>query len=213
MTAKKKPASKKKTTKKKVVKKRSTKKKQIKKKSSRKKAKKKSAKSKPNKPSPIIGNEFWKMRSSHGRNPIFKEPEELLKASYEYFEWVVSTPLVEAKPFAYEGRITMANVPKMRAMTLEGLCIFLDVSRKTWDNYHAKDDFLPVTSHIKDIIYNQKFTGAAANLLNSNIIARDLGLRDTLDNTISNPDGSNLTVGFYMPLNGREQEKPEDDKS
>lgn len=64
----------------------------------------------------------------------------------------------------------------MRAMTISGMCIYLDISEDTWANYRAKKDFLGVTTRAENIIYNQKFAGAAAGLLNANIIARDLGL-------------------------------------
>jgi hypothetical protein len=39
-------------------------------------------------------------------------------------------------------------------------------------------DFSKVLTHVREVIYNQKFTGAAAGFLNPNIIARDLGLVD-----------------------------------
>ncbi|RCZ57579.1 DNA-packaging protein [Escherichia coli] len=35
------------------------------------------------------------------------------------------------------------------------------------------EDFCGVTTRAEDIIYDQKFSGAAADLLNANIIARD----------------------------------------
>ena len=66
----------------------------------------------------------------------------------------------------------------MRAMTYEGLQLYLNISHGTWVNYSQNDDYLTVTHAIKKIIYEQKFTGAAATLLNPNIIARDLGLKD-----------------------------------
>ena len=37
---------------------------------------------------------------------------------------------------------------------------------------------MEVITRIRETAYNQKFTGAAADLLNANIIARDLGLSD-----------------------------------
>ena len=66
----------------------------------------------------------------------------------------------------------------MRAMTITGFCLFADISDTTWENYCKEKDFIAVTKWIKDVIYSQKFEGAAAGLLNSNIIARDLGLKE-----------------------------------
>jgi hypothetical protein len=125
-----------------------------------------------------VGNKFWEARSSHGRSPLFATPDHLWSACLEYFEWIEANPLYEAKAFAFQGDITMADLPKMRAMTVSGLCIFLDISPKTWAEYRAREDFTPITSRVDEIIRTQKFQGAAADLLNPNIIARDLGLAD-----------------------------------
>lgn len=126
-----------------------------------------------------VGNRFWEQRSSHGRKPIFKNPEQLWEAACEYFEWVTDNPLEEAKAFAYEGEVTIEDLPKMRAMTLMGLCFFLDISDDTWLNYTKNKDFLGVCEDIKRVIFTQKFEGASAGLLNASIIARELGLSDT----------------------------------
>lgn len=133
------------------------------------------------------GNKFWEIRSKHGRNPIFASADDLWKACCEYFEWVEANPLQEAKAFAYEGVVTMADLPKMRAMTLNGLCVFLDVDRRTWDNYRGREDFGPVCARVDAVIREQKFTGAAAGLLNPVIIARELGLADKQE--LSGPEG------------------------
>lgn len=125
------------------------------------------------------GNKFWEARSSHGRNPIFKSPDELWVSCQEYFQWVEDNPLWEDKSFTYQGKVIPNMVAKMRAMTIGGLCIFLDICEKTWANYREDKDFLQVITRVESIIKNQKFTGAAADLLNPNIIARDLGLRDS----------------------------------
>ncbi len=125
-----------------------------------------------------IGNKFWEARSSHGRAPIFGSPEELWTACLEYFEWVEANPLYEAQAFAYQGNVKIQEMPKMRAMTLASLCIFLDIAKRTWDDYRAREDFVPVTTRVDEIIRTQKFQGAAADLLNPNIIARDLGLSE-----------------------------------
>lgn len=129
------------------------------------------------------GNQFWKARSSHGRNPIFKDAEQLWTVCNEYFDWVEKNPLQEAQAFAYQGKVTVESLPKMRAMTIGGLCIFIDIARSTWDEYSTKDGFSEVTTRVEEIIRAQKFEGASAGLLNPNIIARDLGLVDKSDVT------------------------------
>lgn len=127
------------------------------------------------------GNQFWRARSTHGKSPIFKTPDDLWDACAQYFDWVEENPLWESKAFAYQGEVTLTEVPKMRAMTISGLCIFLDIARRTWDDYRGREDYMPVVTRVEEIISAQKFEGAAADLLNSNIIARDLGLRDKQD--------------------------------
>lgn len=124
------------------------------------------------------GNRFWEARSSHGRNPKFESPEALWDACCEYFTWVEENPLWEMKAFSYQGDVTQEPIAKMRAMTLGGMIIFLDITRQTWATYKAREDFLTVTTRAEEIIYDQKFSGAAADLLNANIIARDLGLKE-----------------------------------
>lgn len=137
-------------------------------------------------PAPV-GNKFWEARSSHGRAPLFASPEQLWESCLEYFDWIETNPLYEAKAFAFQGTVTLQDLPKMRAMTVSGLCIFLDISVQAWHDYRAKEGFLEVTSRVDEIIRTQKFQGAAADLLNANIIARDLGLADR--NEHSGPGG------------------------
>ena len=145
------------------------------------------------------GNKFWLNRSSHGRKPIFESPEKLWDAACEYFEWVEDNPLYETKAFAYQGEVTQEAIPKMRAMTLDGLYLFLDITRQTFDNYREREDFFTVTMQIEQTIRSQKFAGAAADLLNANIIARDLGLSDKKE--LSGPDGAPMEAAVVLNYN------------
>lgn len=144
------------------------------------------------------GNKFWELRSSHGRKPIFAKPEDLWAACCEYFQWVENNPLQETKGFAFQGKVTKETFPKMRAMTMDGLCLFLDIDQQTWANYRAKDDFLGVVTRAESVMRSQKFAGAAAELLNPNIIARDLGLKDGQEHTGANggPIDHNIEISF-----------------
>lgn len=125
------------------------------------------------------GNRFWECRSTHGRSPIFATPEQLWDACCQYFEWNESNPLWEIKSYMFQGAPVQDQIPKMRAMTKEGMCNFLDISIRCWDEYAKREGFVPVTTRAMAIIRQQKFEGAAAEFLNPNIIARDLGLKDS----------------------------------
>ena len=138
------------------------------------------------------GNQFWKVRSKHGRDPIFASPAELWAACEEYFEWADKNPLLEGTVVAFQGKAKIVPVPKMRAMTIGGMCIFLDVSQSTWFDYAKQEGFSQVTTRAEQIIRAQKFEGASAGLLNANIIARDLGLAD--NQRLAGADGGALVV-------------------
>ena len=124
--------------------------------------------------------------------PVSYSPESLWKKAVEYFSWVENNPLYERKAF---GTGLVADLPKLRAMSICGFCIFAGIDRQTFANYEDKAEYFGITTRIRDIIYDQKFTGAAAGLLESNIIARELGLVDKKDVTTN---GQNVTAS---PLN------------
>lgn len=141
-----------------------------------------------------LGNQFWKARRKHGRNLKYETPTQLKNGCESYFQWVEENPLYEEKVFQYEGNIVTHNITKMHAMTLSGLCLHLGITDDTWRNYKKKKDFLGVITWAELVMKTQKFTGAAANLLNANIISRDLGLTDNID--LSSKDGTMTPKGF-----------------
>ena len=138
----------------------------------------------------VSGNRFWEARSSAGPKPKFKNAEDLWDACCEYFEWCTDNPLYEAKAFAYQGEVAVKDLPKMRAMTIGGLCMFLDIDETTWRDWReGRPDLSTVITRAEGVIRRQKFEGAAAELLNPNIIARDIGLSDKQSHEHSGPDG------------------------
>lgn len=154
------------------------------------------------------GNKFWMARSSHGRAPIFATPDDLWKACVEYFEWVEANPLKESQAFAYQGKVQIKELPKMRAMTLTALRLFLDIDRTTWEAYSGREGFTAITTRVEEIIYSQKLEGAAADLLNANIIARELGLKDKSDveqKTVLSADNS--VMALMKAIDGRTRTK------
>lgn len=136
------------------------------------------------------GNQFWRKRATHGRDKLFSDPVALRESCCEYFEWVEANPLKETKAFSHMGKVTTKALPLMRAMTIGGLCVFLGIDQTTWRDYRTQDDFSPIMGEVEEIIRDQKFSGAACGLLNANIIARDLGLKDASDHNFRSSDGS-----------------------
>lgn len=136
------------------------------------------------------GNQFWKLRSKHGRDKIFKSPDALWEAACEYFEWCDANPLLEdtiqkVKINGIGEEIQHEPITKMRAYTWEGLELFLDVSSlRDYKTKESHKDFIQVITRIEKIMYNQKFTGAASGFFNPSIIARDLGLADKSETTV-----------------------------
>ena len=84
-----------------------------------------------------------------------------------------------------EEEIRLIEVPKMRAFTIQGLCNYIDISVKGFNLYEDREDFIPITTRVRQIIYNQKFEGAASGFLNANIIARDLGLVEKSESKVT----------------------------
>lgn len=130
-----------------------------------------------------IGNKFWQIRAKHGRDTLFGSPELLWEAACEYFEWCDENPLNEVQAFAYQGEVTKEDIPHIRAYTLNGLCLYLGCNEAYFRTFKSqeranKEEYNTVISKIEKTIYDQKFTAAAAGLLNANIISRDLGLID-----------------------------------
>lgn len=146
-----------------------------------------------------VGNQFWKLRSKHGRDKLFQTPELLWQAACEYFQWCEANPLKEEKVFNYQGTIVRTSVDKLRAMTLSQLCFYLNCNEayfRTFKKQLPKDeiDFNTVISEIETVIYNQKFQGASADLLNANIIARDLGLSENISQTVTIPNLPDIII-------------------
>jgi hypothetical protein len=151
-------------------------------------------------------NQFWKLRSKHGRDKIFSNPEILWQEACTFFEWCDSNPLSEQKAFGTGKKL---SVERMRAYTMKGLCYFLKIGESTYNDYKHRDEFKEVIEQIEQVLFNQKFTGAAAGLLNANIISRDLGLKDVADLTT---DGESLNNAFASTIGKIRKKLKENDE-
>lgn len=122
------------------------------------------------------GNQVWKLRKSHGRKPRFESPEGLELECEDYFQWVNDNPMLAVELVKFRDSVTQVQVPKMRVMSITGLCLFLGISYESWRQHRSKPDFIAVITRVESIIYTYKFEGATAGLLNAKTISREISL-------------------------------------
>lgn len=130
-------------------------------------------------------NQWWKLRAKHGRDKIFKTPEDLWNACEEYFD---ATNQRKWNKVDFKGSdAKKVQIPTDTPFTIQGLCLFLGVNSKYFndfkDSLKGKTDdvslgFSEVITRVEEIIFVQKFEGAAVGAYQQNIIARDLGIAD-----------------------------------
>jgi hypothetical protein len=158
-----------------------------------------------------LGNQFWKMRSSHGRDLLFASPSLLWESACEYFEWCTENPWLKSESIK-SGDLagTTMTVPVSRPFTMQGLCLYLDCSTSYFREFKRSRgenniDFMSVIEKIEETIYQQQFEGATVGTYNANIIARTLGLTDKqeVDHTTKGETIKSVTV-FQLPDNGRD---------
>lgn len=131
------------------------------------------------------GNKLWKLRSKHGRDKLFDNPDLLWEAALEYFQWCDDNPIMVHDFIGKEGRSDYRE--KHRPYTIAGFCIYIDSSREWWNKFkdRASSDFLQVLTRIEEIMYQNKFDGATVGIFNANIIARDLGLAEKSESKVT----------------------------
>lgn len=167
------------------------------------------------------GNNFWTLRSKHGRDRLFTDPDSLWQAACEYFAHCDETPWFRNEAIKSGlGAGSIIQVPTQRPYTLSGLCLFLNVNPDYLNQFKkslvSKTDpskpeyeqsaagYSEIITRIEEIIRTQKFEGAVVGAFNANIIARDLGLVDKKDMTT---DGESLNKGYYEFLKARRTKK------
>ena len=135
-------------------------------------------------------NRFWNNVAPWTGSLRTYTPVELVEASLAYFDWCADNPLYETDLRTADGIVVETPVAKMRAFTKSGLCVWLGISPSTLSTWVQDPDYKGAVEWINNIIYTQKLEGAAAGLLNANIIARDLGLSDSAKVDHTSSDGS-----------------------
>jgi hypothetical protein len=141
------------------------------------------------------GNEFWKMRSKHGRDTLFASPELLWESACEYFEWCNSNPIVSSKNTASTNGSSNEIKEFQRPFTRQGLFFFLKCSEDWLRNFkkECSEDFLRVVIAIEQTIDNQQIEHSLVGIFNANLTARIQGIKDQTDVTTNGQSINQLT--------------------
>lgn len=137
------------------------------------------------------------------KNRALKTPEELWAVACMYFDYTQNTP-IQRKEYIKTGPLagTEYTVETPRPFNWSGLSVYANLigiaanlhryARNENDMY---PEFQDVVKLINDVMFSQKFEGAAIGMYKENIIAREIGLADkqqttvTMDQPLFNLDG------------------------
>lgn len=119
-------------------------------------------------PAPL-GNKF--AIGNSGRSKEFESPEELEIFIEEYFNCCDNNPLIKIE---FNGKdAERCEVPTQRPYTIEGLCLHLDIDRRTLLNYSKKkgyEEFFHVIQRAKRKITDQYVSFGLAGGYNANLV-------------------------------------------
>lgn len=158
-----------------------------------------------------VGNQFWKIRSKSGRDKIFSTPADLLNACHEYFNFQSQRFWVK-KEAIKSGMSTgeLVEIPTASPFTLEGLCLYLGVHSKYFNEFESRldtknneidKDFSNIITHVREVIYLQKLEGAMVGAYNQSIVSRNLGLAEITKGEITGKNGGAIETNNTLTIN------------
>lgn len=112
----------------------------------------------------------------------FKSPGELWDACKGYFVFMAENPVLEHKPFHYQGQVTVEQIPHPRTATLHGLCPYLGIGLERWRKWGRPTDpcydegYAEVVRLVEGLIFEWNVSRANAGVLDANLTSRLLGL-------------------------------------
>lgn len=129
----------------------------------------------------------------------FETQEELIELFMEYVEYMDTQSFYEDKAFTIGGKIEHTKLKRGGPLTLTSWLLYINLDMSNWySNYRDNEDFAHAVKLIDMFIKDHKFRGAAAGVYNANIISRDLGLADRVDNINHNLNHNTPQVEVEM---------------
>ena len=144
------------------------------------------------------GNELWKLGAHKSGAPRrYNKGEDLWKDCTGYFQWCIETPIIAFEPNKFKGETKLAPIPKIRAMTYEGLHFYLGIHHSTWIAWRSDPVLSETVARVEQVMAEQKISGAMAEQLNPNIVSRYMKLSDRTE--VTGRDGGPIETKNLTP--------------
>lgn len=151
--------------------------------------------------SKLIGNQFWKLRTTIGRDKLFGDSDTLMREAQAYFSWCDRNPLHRIELSKYQGGASQIEVPLGRPYTMDGLTLYLGVAasyfRSAKGNIRMKIEanrateteveLLATMERIEQICRDQNVAGAAVGIFKESLVARIHGIADKVETHNTSP--------------------------
>ena len=127
-------------------------------------------------------NEYWKKRKKHGREKLFPDPDQIIAEAQEYIKTCKNNPIIVNELIKAGNRAgDVVKVERPRIPTQLGLCNYLGIVEKTFNNYKTKDsykDFFLSFTYVSEMFRLNLLENSITGEANPMIVSRLLGLAD-----------------------------------
>jgi hypothetical protein len=124
----------------------------------------------------IKNNQYWQLRKRHGRPPKYDNAETFWVDACRYFDYITDNPFKKEVVGSCNGKIVRVYIDKQRTFSVTGLCLFLDIPKRSFYNMANDARLMHIFTRVRDIIWLNQFEGACAGIFNASIIYRKLSL-------------------------------------
>lgn len=151
----------------------------------------------------LTGNQFWKLRSVHGRTAIFGGDGTTLRLeACLFFDWCDRNPWKRDELVKFQGMADNYTTDLGRPYTMDGLTVYLNVAgsyfrtakdrliEKIEAKRNTEDEvlLLETIEWIEAVVRTQQYEGAMLGVFNPNFTARMNGMADNVNqHTTSDP--------------------------
>lgn len=103
-------------------------------------------------------------------------PEQLMQLVVNYFEWAETNAIKAGAESSFQGRTYQDTITRPRVFTWNGLTLFLGVSTGIIQRWKRQPGYMEVLDFADQVIREQKYQYAANGMINTNMIAKELGI-------------------------------------